>query len=75
MWVTDREVHLISLSSAKIFWARNYKTQDLKDLENKLTVMRNNGLTVAWQGIVFNVLHKWPLISLAKLQDGKKESV
>ena len=64
MRVTDRDVHLITLKSAKAFWIRNYNEERKERLEKNLTEMRDNGFTVAWRNMIFSILHAHPLFSL-----------
>ena len=56
--VTDRPVHLLSLSSAIDYW--QYRKRE--DFEEVLESMRQNGHLLAVGMVLFNVLHTKPFV-------------
>ena len=67
LWVTDKKVSMIDLRSALNYWG-----DEESDLDDRLDLMRENGLTFVYGHsdlwLTFNVLHPVPLV---KVRDGQ----
>ena len=61
LWFTERRTPMILLSSAIAYWGE----PDAQALEK----MRENGLTLADDNVVYNVLHPRPLWTLSDRQE------